>query len=67
MPRGASRVGAGRRSKEPKLLAMEPESDSDRFLVELMSSDELDLRLLMDAAKTLAATSPYDSDFRGLY
>ncbi len=49
------------------MLAMEPESDSDRFLVELMSSDELDLRLLMDAAKTLAATSPYDSDFRGLY
>lgn len=50
---GGARPGAGRKKKEPVKIEGIETTDPKRFLLEVMSSQTLDARLRIDAAKAL--------------
>lgn len=50
---GGARPGAGRKKKEPVKIEGIETTDPKRFLLEVMSSQILDVRLRIDAAKAL--------------
>jgi len=50
---GGARPGAGRKKKDPVKIESIETTDPKRFLLEVMSSQTLDARLRIDAAKAL--------------